>query len=208
MLLKRLTSSTCGRAIRVLRRRWTFAAALLLHACFAAPVAAQTLATINLTAGWATFGQALPEGVAPGGLRVGTFATQTDVKNRWPDGSIRFAIVTVHVPGNGNYPIQPAAIATGHFAPNAPTASVALFSGGITYTATLPAASSDPWLSGALAYEGRSVIAPVSSATGLAHPFLRVNFDTRVYNDGQGRVDVSVENVLDQAGATTVTYER
>ena len=37
--------------------------------------------------------------------------------------------------------------------------------------------------------------------------FLRVNFDTRVYSDGGGRVDVSVENVLDMTGATTVTYD-
>ena len=44
-------------------------------------------------------------------------------------------------------------------------------------------------------------------ADGRAHPFLRVNFDTRVYNDGQARVDVSVENMLDQMGATTVTYD-
>ena len=32
-------------------------------------------------------------------------------------------------------------------------------------------------------------------------------FDTRVYNDGTARVDVTVENVLDLAGATTVTYD-
>ena len=39
------------------------------------------------------------------------------------------------------------------------------------------------------------------------HPFLRVNFDTRVYNDGHARVDISVENVLDKAEAATVTYD-
>ena len=49
-------------------------------------------------------------------------------------------------------------------------------------------------------------MAPVSAANGSPHPFLRVVFDTRVYNDGTARVDVTVENVLDLVGATTVTY--
>ncbi len=39
------------------------------------------------------------------------------------------------------------------------------------------------------------------------HPFLRVNFDTRVYNDGTSRVDVSVENMLNSPDARTVTYD-
>src|SRR5262249_35545148 len=103
--------------------------------------------------------------------------------------------------------ITAAPIASGAFTPALPTASVALTIGAVTYTATLPAAvSNDLWLSGALVYEGRSVVAPVSSADGSAHPFLRVIFDTRVYADGTGRVDVTVENVLDKVGATTVTY--
>ena len=64
----------------------------------------------------------------------------------------------------------------------------------------------DIWLSGPLVAEGRSVVAPVT-AGGTAHDFLRVNFDTRVYRDGKARVDVSVENLLDKVGATTVTYD-
>ena len=126
MPLTRLTMSGCVGAIGSRRRRWAFAAVLALHAYVASPVAAQTLATVNLTTGWATFGQALPMGAASSGLRVGTFATQTDVKNRWPDGSIRFAIVSVHVPTGGDYAIQPVTISTGSFAPSLPTASVAL----------------------------------------------------------------------------------
>jgi hypothetical protein len=179
----------------------------MLLAATAAQAGAQatTIGTIGLTPGWATFGQALPEGVATGGLQVGSFPTQTDVKNRWPDGSIKFAIVTVFVPTSGNYLLKPAPAAPGSFTPALPAASVSLVIGGTTYTATLPATpAADAWLSGPLVSEARSVIAPVSGAA--PHPFLRVNFDTRVYNDGQARVDVSVENVLDKAGATTVTY--
>ena len=90
---------------------------LALQAFLASPAWAQTLATINLTPGWATFGQALPQGAAPSGLRVGSLTTQTDVKNRWPDGSIRFAIVTGPVPTGGDYPLVAAPVSTGTFAP-------------------------------------------------------------------------------------------
>ena len=33
----------------------------------------------------ATFGEAVPQGQATAGLQIGSLATQTDVKNRWPD---------------------------------------------------------------------------------------------------------------------------
>ncbi|PYR91338.1 MAG: hypothetical protein DMF84_16965 [Acidobacteria bacterium] len=164
-----------------------------------------TIGSVALTAGWATFGQALPQGAATAALKVGTLTTQTDVKNRWPDGSIKFALVTVNVPSAGSYAITAAAAPTGTFAALLPTASVTLRIGGIDYVAALPASKSgDAWMSGPLAYEERSVIPP---SAGTAHPFLRVNFDTRVYSNGKGRVDVSVENVLDRLGATTVTYD-
>ena len=169
-------------------------------------VAQTTIATVGLTSGWATFGEAVPQGLAVSGLRVGSLATQTDVKNRWPDGSIRFAVVSVNVPTAGAYAITAATSATTPFAPSLPTASVTLTIGGVAYTAALPtSASTDAWLSGPLAYEARSVVAP--SAAGSPHPFLRVVFDTRLYSDGKGRVDVTVENVLDKTGATTVTYD-
>ena len=167
---------------------------------------AQTaIGTVGLTQGWATFGQAAPQGAAPAALKVGSLATQTDVKSRWPDGSIKFAIVTANVPTAGNYAITAAAAPGGSFTRVMPTASVTLTIGGTAYVATLPAsASSDVWMSGALVHEARSVVTP---AAGTPHAFLRVNFDTRVYADGKGRVDVSVENVLDKTGATTVTYD-
>jgi hypothetical protein len=189
-----------------LQRLLVLLAALALQVCVATRVEAQAgqVATVGLTPGWATFGQALPQGAASG-LQVGALATQTDVKNRWPDGSIRFAIVTVKATATGTFPITAAAPSSGTFAPALPTALVVLNIGGVAYTAALPALPADDlWLSGSLAYEGRSVAAPVSG--GTPHPFLRVIFDTRVYNDGAGRVDVSVENTLDKIGAATVTY--
>ena len=170
------------------------------------PLVAQApIATVGLSSGWATFGEAVPQGLAVNGLRVGSLATQTDVKNRWPDGSTRFAVVTVDVPSAGAFAITSAASVTTPFVPTLPTASVTLTIGAVAYTATLPASpSTDKWLSGPLVYEARSVVTP--SASSSAHPFLRVVFDTRLYADGRGRVDVTVENVLDKTGATTITY--
>jgi hypothetical protein len=199
----RIRSTTAPGLIR-------FFAVLICWLAAAAIAEAQTpIGTIGLTAGWATFGQAVPKGAAPSGLQVGSLLTQTDVKTRWPDGSIRFAVVTVNVPAAGNYPLAAAPLASGGFLPTVPPASVALTIGTAVYTATLPTAiSGDLWLSGALVYEGRSVVAPASSPVDSgAHPFLRVVFDTRLYNDGSGRIDVTVENVLDKTGAATVTYD-
>jgi hypothetical protein len=185
-------------------------ALLLIIGVMSVPLAAQSssaIGNVGLTAGWATFGEAVPQGAAYAGLQVGSLPTQTDIKSRWPDGSIRFAVVTVNSPASASYAITETPAPTGTFTPTPPAASVALTVGTVTYVAALSnLPSSDLWLSGPLAYEARSVVSPISTADGSAHPFLRVNFDTRVYSDGTSRVDVSVENVLDMPGATTVTY--
>src|SRR3954454_9635908 len=190
-----------------IRPVWALLAALALLVAVAAPVQAQpaAVATVGLGPGWATFGQALPQGAATGALQVGSLATQTDVKNTWPDGSIRFAIVTVKVPASGSFSITPTANPGGGFTPTVPAATASFVIAGVTYTTTLPAApSADVWLSGPLASEWRTIVTPKAGA--ISHPFLRVVFDTRVHNDGTARVDVAVENVLDQAGAAAVTY--
>jgi hypothetical protein len=166
-----------------------------------------SFATVGLTSGWNTFGLALPEGAARNGLRVGTLVTQTDIKNRWPDGSIRFAVVTVRAAANGTFRITAGESSSATIATAIPEAAVAFSIGSATYTASLPRMPSrDVWLTGPVAYEWRWVVAP-ATATGTTHPFLRVVFDTRVFSDGTGRVDTIVENVLDQAGAETVTYD-
>jgi putative Ig domain-containing protein len=184
--------------------------AVVLALCFArgAAIEAQVapIATVGLTAGWVTFGQVVPKGFAVDGLKVGSLSTQTDVKTRWDDGSIRFAVVTVKADSAGDFAVSAGPASGAPFVPAIPTAAVTLTIAGVPYVAALPAdPSGDVWLSGPNVYEGRAVVAPVS--TGGAHPFLRVNFDTRSYRDGKSRVDISVENVLDQTGATTITYD-
>ena len=195
--------------MKKLPRAFVIHAALLLVIIAGAIGAGQSppIATVALSGGWATFGQVVPQGLAADGLQLGSLATQTDVKTRWPDGSIRFAVVTASVPSAGSYALTASAASAGSFTPQVPSAAVSLSINGTSYTATLPASlSADAWLGGPLVREARSTIAP-TTASGTAHPFLRVNFDTRVYSDGKSRIDVSVENVLDKTGATTVTYD-
>lgn len=150
------------------------------------------------SAGWITFGQVVPQGVAKDGLQLGNLPTQTDVKVKWPDGSIRFAVVTAKIPSAGTYELKSSSLNSGTFTPSTPSASVQ-FTGGITNTVDLPnTVSNDLWLNGPLVKEWRSVV--------NANSFVRVIYDTRVYNDGQAKVDVTVENVLDKAETNAVTY--
>lgn len=164
------------------------------------------LAWVGLTPGWATFGQVLPMGSAYG-LQIGDLPTQNDIKNVWDDGTIRFVIVSAWVPEAGDYPLWAADPEFGAFTPAVPNAQVRLTISGTQYTATLPTNFNtyDPWLVGPNVMEGRAIVTPVR-AGGQGHPFLRVYFDFRGYNDGASRLDVTVENTLDQAGATAVTY--
>jgi hypothetical protein len=164
------------------------------------------LAHETLTAGWATFGQVLPEGAASGSLQLGNLTTQTDVKDRWADGSIKFAIVTAYAPTAGVYELTAGPAPSGSFTPTLPTAAVTFTINGIAYTAALPhAVSSDLWLDGPLVTEWRWTVTPVT-AGGTPHPFLRVVFDVSAYADGTDRLEVTVNNDLDQAGDTKVTY--
>ena len=165
------------------------------------PVAAQTLATYRLTTGWATFGLVLPQGAARDGVRVGSLATQTDVKTTWSDGSIRFAVVTARVLSTGNYAITAGTASAGTFTSVVPQASVVLTMNGTVQTASLPTAKNNVWLNGPLVVETRHVVTPGT------HPFLRVLYDTRMYNDGTSRVDVTVANTLNIATANAATYD-
>jgi hypothetical protein len=86
---------------------------------------AQTGPRSTFTAGWATFGQVLPPGAANDGLDVigpldptgsvapQTLQTQADVKSRWPDNSIKFAVVTARIPSAGDYQIVASPTAAG-----------------------------------------------------------------------------------------------
>src|SRR3982751_4085324 len=175
------------------------AAAFFIAAAPAPPDAA--LARYAFTPGAATFGLALPPGAARDGVRVGDLPTQTDVKVRWPDGSIRFAVVSARVPSAGERAIVAGPASAGGSLLRGPQATVTLTIGGRPYTASLLAPSANVWLAGPVAWEGRTTIAPGG------HPFLRVLLDTRTYAAGGSRVDITIENCLDVPGADQVSYD-
>ena len=160
------------------------------------------------SAGWATFGLALAPGEAIDSVRIGTLPVQTDVKRRWPDGSIRFAVVTARVNQAGTYAVTAGGVQSRLGISTAvPNVAVTLSIGTASYTATLPAtAATDLWLGdGPLVREYRAVVAP--AANGQLHPALRVIFDVRQYNDESARIDIAVTNTLNVAETNVVTYD-
>jgi hypothetical protein len=166
--------------------------------------AAETLATYTFGTGWATFGLVLPPGKAFTGVSVGDLPTQTDVKVRYPDQSIRFAIVTARITAAGSYAIAAASQSTGSFAPALPAASVEISVSGQTYVAQLPVSLPASWLDGPLVREGRAV-QTFAGATGAAAA-LRAIFDVRSYAGGGHRVDVTISNNLNVSTAREVAY--
>lgn len=148
------------------------------------------------TAGQATFGLALPQGVATSGVQIGSLTTQADVKNRWPDGSMKFAVVSAEIPASGTYAITPAPRPSGSFTPAWPTIAFEFVIGGVTWIASAGSfATSNLWLDGPVVREQRVKVVPKSGAT--SHPQLEVLFDIRAYASGARRIDVAVQNVID-----------
>lgn len=165
------------------------------------------LASYTLGAGrWATFGLALPEGAATDAVQVGAFNTQTDVKNVWSDGSIRFAVVTVESPTAGTHDLEEDTNSVSTFTPTYPAVTVEFDTGADTYTATLPSFSAvNAWLNGALVRENRFVVTAMNGMT--PHPLLQVVFDVRVYSDGKYRVDICGQNTKDISASDSVAYD-
>lgn len=169
---------------------------------------AQTLATYQFTKGWATFGLVEPQGVVAAGkaIVVGNGATQTDVKTTWPDGSVRFAVVTTWTPGGAQTLSLGSHMAAAAVAKGWPQAAAYFIINGVRYTAALPSTpSGNAWLNGSLVQETRTVVTPI--AAGVAHPLLQVVFDVRGYAGGSSRVDVTVQNVKDVTEGAPVTYD-
>jgi len=183
---------------------WCAAIGVAVLLSFPRPVHAEerALAANTFTRGWATFGLALPQGAARTGVKVGALPTQTDVKVRWPDGSIRFAVVTANIARAGALPIATGDASPSGAPPSANTPVAVTYTiAGRPYVATLPGAMTDAWLTGPLVSERRAIVAPGG------HPFLRVIFDVRAYAGGGQRIDITTENTLDVAAADQLTYD-
>ncbi len=175
-----------------------------------------SIGTVHLTPGWATFGQAVPEGLAPQSLRLldpqqNPIPTQTDVKVRWgdPAQSIRFAVVTVNAPAAGNYTVEAAAPNPGNFTPTLTSNfNVEFDIGGVTFATANPEPNNDLWLDGPLVKEFRQKVIPTAVGPGQ-HGFLRVFYDVTAYNPAVAsgvRISVTVENTLNIAAAGPLPY--
>ncbi len=72
---------------------WGFVVFLCLGAV-SSEAFSREIARVTLSPGWATFATVVPRGLATNALQVGSLQTQTDVKNRWADNTIKFAVLT------------------------------------------------------------------------------------------------------------------
>lgn len=173
-----------------------------------ASITSAEMPTVHLTPGWATFGQALPRGAAFDGLEVGGLSTQTDVKTRWSDGSIRFAVVSAQVGAEGDYTLAATADGPGSFTQATPSITALFQKDGEWYYAYMPnLAWEDRWLDGPLVQEGRMAASVHHWPSDTEYPHLRVVFDLRTYADGQERLDFTVENTLDAPGGCLERYD-
>jgi hypothetical protein len=168
--------------------------------------AGATLATFGLGAGSATFGLALPQGAAASGLRLGALTTQSDIKTRWSDGSIRFAVVSAQIPSQGQYAVTAGSATTSSaVTPTWPNVSVTFTISGSAWVAALPAFSGgDSWLAGPVVREARVMVSPRMGGTD--HALLQVLYDVRSYSTGGHRVDICVQNVKDVTAGNAVPY--
>jgi hypothetical protein len=156
----------------------------------------------------ATLGQ-IPSG---SGVQVAAFTTQTDVKQTWGDGSLRYGIASCNATSTGSKALTVGAASGAAFTPTPPTVTVTFVitagsGSGSTYVATLGSyTAADKWLSGDHVVEWRKRVTPVKAGP-VDHDNLRVLFDVRSYAAGGHRVDVTVENCRDSASMTYATYD-
>ncbi len=174
-----------------------------------------------------TLGQVFAKGDVFGslGAHLSTGATlpvQVDPKARYPDGSLKHAIVTVVLPSLSAKAAETVSLTRASVATGSPVslstllgtafdATVRITQSGRVYTASarslLMANPPATWLEGPLVTEWR-VGGPISDASG-AHPHLAVYFHVRCYAGAQAvRVDAVVENGWSYVdGATDQTYD-
>lgn len=165
------------------------------------------------TTGWLVRPVAAEQGDVPTGfgLQLGSFTSQTDWKQSWPDGSMRYGILSCNATSTGVKALTVVPQSGVAHTPVWPSASVtfSITSGsgsGNTYVATLPTlTTADPWLSGPNCVEYRARVTPVTGGS-TAHDNLRVLFDVRSFLGGGHRLDIIVENCRDNALMNSSTY--
>lgn len=159
-----------------------------------------------------TFGMVFKSGDVPAGksISASTGTLQVDAKAMHADGSLRHAILSIHLDNlaagetkavqlsqaaiaTASTPIDAAAILKTAF-----DATVTITLAGVVYTASvrdyLAGSSAKQWLSGAQCTEWL-VSAPLKNSAGAIHPLLSARFAIRAYAGLKNiRADVTVEN--------------
>jgi hypothetical protein len=170
--------------------------ALLSLVCASQAFAQTAFASYVLGRGPVTFGMALPQGAATTGIQIGNLSTQTDVKTRWQDGSIRFAAVSAEIATAGRFDVHEGPPGGAPLTPSWPTVVLELVINGVTWAASPRAFDgSDSWLAGQVVREARRLVVPTNG--GVNHPQLEAIFDMRSYAGGSHRIDVTLQNVRD-----------
>ena len=198
MLLVTLASTTCSSV-----------AAIKYPPALPAPQTGSDVVAVRLqnsgVARYVTFGQAFKRGDVPAGAslvaKIGgtTVPVQVDVKTAYPDGSVRFAAVTILAPGSGDTdailalggssgaPLSlPVALASHNLTVTLSGGTAATIDATQALTSAIAAGQARYWLNGPLAAQAR-VDVPVVGA-------LHVIFDLTVYADGTVTTDATFAN--------------
>lgn len=187
----------------------------------ALPILALTSASASGTYPW-TFGHVFKQGDVPNGYYITTNATssQADIRNRWSDGSVKFAVLSGVSPFTQNSPRNIALSTTQSMPggtnvaePDTLEASVT-FSGGVTGTYSVQSAlgvNKSSWTSRSGPGRVRQFLGPVMSEFHYYVPtsddHITVWFYVRCYSTGAIHVETVVENGWARvAGPTEKSY--
>ena len=171
------------------------------------PILTLTSAAASGTHGW-TFGQAFARGDVPSGSFITSDAgtTQADIRNRWPDGSVKFAVMS-GVSSLTQNAARAVRFATSTSAPGGANVAepanldvAVTFSGGVSGTYTLQSClgiDRSTW-SKANAGRVRQILGPVMSEFHYYRPtsdaHVAVWFYVRRYANGATEVETVIEN--------------
>jgi hypothetical protein len=155
-----------------------------------------TVATETVTSiGRWTGGMVFPQGAVTSAVQVGSFTTQTKVRNRWPDSSVKFAVVSYDATSTGAKTVTTIADPGGSFTPTFPAnTKIDFVIGGTTWTSSI-GSFDGTWSdcdSGAVMHCSYKKVNPQNA--GSDHPLLQVFWEVHSYAAGGTEVDVSVQN--------------
>ena len=208
--------------------RWSLLVLMLLS-CTLSVAAAKPVTTVTVEntsgkdrpPGPVTFGAFFTQGDLKDSVAVDGLPTQANVKRRWPDGSIKHAVLTVSAPalpagGSKAMPLVSAKPVEAERSPGMPKlpdlkVSFRIHNGPVEVASLRTAAEQDAkprrWLTGSQAAEWLLKTVPANAETGKQDPELEVRFRVRYFPATESiRVVVVVENCK-WASAGSIPYD-